>query len=189
VVDTRAGAEAIEPSFTAFVRAHTASLFTTAYLLTGDVGYAEELLQDTLVRLYPQWRRIDAANSPVAYVRRAVVNGFISARRRSDRVVALDHLGEAVGGRARPSASYAADGPADAVTDRVLVLDLMRALPRRQQAALVLRYFDDLPDAEIATILGCRPGTVRSLLSRGLAAMRSQLAASKSMTSTGGSRA
>jgi RNA polymerase sigma-70 factor (sigma-E family) len=167
-------AEPGEQPFAAFVRAHTRSLFTTAYLLTGDTGHAEELLQDTLVRLYPKWHRVTAAGSPVAYVRRSVVNGFISGRRRSDRVVAIDGLAGSpeLSREGRIDPAYGVDVVADAVTDRQLLVHLMRELPARQQAALVLRYFDDLADAEIAEILGCRPATVRSLISRGLTAMR-----------------
>jgi RNA polymerase sigma-70 factor (sigma-E family) len=163
-------AELGEQPFAAFVRAHTRSLFTTAYLLTGDTGHAEELLQDTLVRLYPKWHRVTAAGSPVAYVRRSVVNGFISGRRRSGRIVAIDGLADL---------AHGSDLVADAVTDRQLLVHLMRELPARQQAALVLRFFEDLPDAEIAEILGCRPATVRSLISRGLTAMRDRKPPSK----------
>jgi RNA polymerase sigma-70 factor (sigma-E family) len=169
---TGAGTEQSEPSFSGFVRRYSPSLFTTAYLLTGDVGHAEELLQDTLVRLYPNWHRVAAATSPVAYVRRSVVNSFISGRRRADRVVALDGLR---GGPAGSRVAVPADalrGLAEAVTDRQVLMQLLRELPARQQAALVLRFFEDLTDAEIAKTIGCRPATVRSLLSRGLAAMR-----------------
>jgi RNA polymerase sigma-70 factor (sigma-E family) len=167
-------AEPDEQPFAAFVRAHTRSLFTTAYVLTGDTGHAEELLQDTLVRLYPNWHRVTSAGSPVAYVRRSVVNGFISGRRRSDRIVAIDGLADsrALGCEGRNEPAYGVDAVADAVTDRQLLIQLMRELPARQQAALVLRYFEDLGDVEIAEALGCRPATVRSLISRGLTAMR-----------------
>ncbi len=80
--------------FVSFVRDHHAALYRTAYLLTGTDHQAEELLQDTLVRLYPRWDRASAAASPVAYVRRALLNAFFSGRRRpSSRVLALgpDH--------------------------------------------------------------------------------------------------
>lgn len=67
--------------FAAFVRANSGSLFKTAFLLTGSADRAEELLQDTLARLYPRWDRVQAAEAPVAYVRRCVTNGFINSRR------------------------------------------------------------------------------------------------------------
>jgi RNA polymerase sigma-70 factor (sigma-E family) len=150
-------------AFAAFVRQHGRSLFGTAYLLTGDGGRAEDLVQDTLARLYPRWERVSAAQAPLAYVRRAVVNRFVSGQRRpSAREVALAELPE----RAAPG------DLADGVTDRGMLAQLLRTLPERQRAALVLRYFHDLPDNDIAAALGCRAGTVRSLLSRGLEALR-----------------
>lgn len=152
-----------EDPFALFVRAHSEQLFTTAYLLTGSSGRAEELLQDTLARLYPRWARVAAADSPVAYVRRSLANGFVSAgRRRSSRDVALTRLPEGGDGR----------DLAEDVADRALLWQLLDALPARQRAALVLRYFHDMPDEEVAEALGCRVATVRSLASRGVAAMR-----------------
>src|SRR6187455_189578 len=79
--------------FTAFVRAHSRSLYGTAYLLTGNPDAAEDLLQDTLAALFPKWTRVAAAEQPVAYVRRALANRFISAsRRRSGTDVAIWEL-------------------------------------------------------------------------------------------------
>jgi RNA polymerase sigma-70 factor (sigma-E family) len=150
-------------AFAAFVRQHGRSLFGTAYLLTGDGGRAEDLVQDTLTRLYPRWERVTAAEAPLAYVRRAVVNRFVSGQRRpSSREVALADVPD------RAAAGDLADG----VTDRGMLSQLLRTLPERQRAALVLRYFHDLADDDIATALGCRTGTVRSLLSRGLESLR-----------------
>jgi RNA polymerase sigma-70 factor (sigma-E family) len=149
--------------FASFVHAHADSLFTTAYLLTGSPGRAEELLQDTLTRLYPRWARVTAADSPTAYVRRSLVNGYITAsRKRSTRDLSLSNLPVNSDGR----------DLAEEVVDRQLVWQLLRTLPDRQRAALVLRYFHDQPDAEISEALGCRVSTVRSLISRGVAAMR-----------------
>ncbi len=152
--------------FTAFVRAHSRSLYGTAYLLTGNPDAAEDLLPDTLAALFPKWTRVAAAEQSVAYVRRALANRSISAsRRRSGRDLAV--------WEALP------DGPADldvavVVADRRLLWQLLLTLPERQRAALVLRYFHDLPDAEIAPALGCREVTVRSLISRGLATLRTR---------------
>jgi RNA polymerase sigma-70 factor (sigma-E family) len=189
VVGIGAGTERSEASFSGFVHRYAPSLFTTAYLLTGDVGQAEELLQDTLVRLYSNWQRVAAAASPVAYVRRSVVNSFISGRRRTDRVVALDGLEDGPAGSRLAGPADALRGLAETVTDRQMLVQLLRELPTRQQAALVLRYFEDLTDAEIAKTIGCRPATVRSLLSRGLAAMRdrttTETAAARAAEGTG----
>lgn len=154
--------------FAAFVRANSGSLFTTAYLLTSDTHRAEELLQDTLARLYPKWDRVLAAEAPLAYVRRCVANGFVSSRRRrSAHDVSLHDLAEL------PDGASLADG----VADRGLLWQLLGRLPDRQRAALVMRYFHDQPDAEIAEAIGCRTATVRSLISRGIATMRAEAAA------------
>lgn len=151
--------------FVAFVRMHSRSLYGTALLLTGSAPAAEDLLQETLAALYPKWTRVTAAEQPVAYVRRALANRFVSSTRRpSARDVAVWEL---------------PDGPADldlagVVADRRLLWQLLLTLPERQRTAIVLRYFHDLPDAEIAPAVGCREVTVRSLISRGLAVLRAR---------------
>jgi RNA polymerase sigma-70 factor (sigma-E family) len=149
--------------FTTFVRAHTSALLRTAYLLTADAVAAEELVQDTLVHLYPKWDKVAAADVPLAYVRRSLANGFVNQRRRP---ASREYAVEAVPDRGVPDAAVAQ------LADRDEIWTLLRQLPERQRAALVLRYFHDLPDDEIAGALHCRLGTVRSLISRGLSAMR-----------------
>lgn len=149
--------------FVSFLRDHHTSLYRTAYLLTGTDDQAEELLQDTVVRLYPRWDRVSRADSPVAYVRRALVNAFISGRRQSAyRNLPLSQTHE------QPMAG----DPYAVLDDRSLLWRMLFTLPERQRAALVLRFYVDLPDVEIAAALGCREATVRSLVSRGLAALR-----------------
>src|SRR4051812_19278855 len=151
--------------FASFVRKHSRSLYGTAYLLTGSAQAAEDLLQDTLAALYPKWTRVIAAEQSVAYVRRALTNRFVSSTRRPwvrDRAV-----------------SELPDRPSDldlavVVADRRLLWQLLLTLPERQRTAIVLRYFHDLSDAEIAPALGCREVTVRSLVSRGLAELRAR---------------
>ena|SRR5664279_2399799 len=167
-----------ERDFSRFVRAHTSALLRTAYLLTGDVSSAEELVQDTLVRLYPKWQLVQAADVPLAYVRRSLANAFVNhSRRASRREIAVEFLPERPDGRDLP-------GQLD---DRDELWSMLRELPDRQRAALVLRFFHDLPDDEIGTALGCRIGTVRSLISRGLAELRSRVAAQHE-TGTSGRR-
>lgn len=152
--------------YAAFVRANSHSLFGTALLLTSDASAAEELLQETLVLLYPKWDRVRAADSQLAYVRRCVVNRFVSSRRTRRHEPAVSHdVAEMWDG---------VDALA-AVLDRAVLRSLLRSLTPTQRAAIVLRYLHDLPDAEIATTLGRRPVTVRSLISRGLAVMRAEL--------------
>ena len=152
--------------FADFVAAHSRSLYGTAYLLTGNPDNAEDLVQETLSRLYPKWATVSAADSPVAYVRRSLANQFISSTRsRAHRDLAMWDM---------PDVASHVDVAAN-VANRSAVWQLLGTLPERQRAAIVLRYFHDLPDAEIATALDCRAVTVRSLISRGVAAMRERL--------------
>ena len=152
--------------FAQFVREQTTTLLRSAYLLTGSSPAAEDLVQETLLRLFPKWDRVMAADVPMAYVRRSLVNGFLNQRRRpQSREIVVDELPE------RLDLGVGRDIGVD-VSNRDLVWRLLATLPDRQRAALVMRYFEDLADAEIAESLGCRLGTVRSLISRGLAALR-----------------
>jgi RNA polymerase sigma-70 factor (sigma-E family) len=127
-----------------------------AYLLTGSHEAAQDVVQDAFVRLHRHWSSVE---TPAAYLRRSVVNGCNSHHRR----VRLERT------RRPDPAAAAADLDADEISD---ALD---ALPRRQRAALVLRFYLDLPDAEAAEILGCRVGTVGSLVHRGLARLRKDI--------------
>jgi RNA polymerase sigma-70 factor (sigma-E family) len=152
--------------FADFVAAHSRSLYGTAYLLTGNPDNAEDLVQETLSRLYPKWSVVAAADSPVAYVRRSLANQFISTTRtRAHRDLTMWDVPD------RPGR----DDVAADVADRSAVWHLLGTLPERQRAAIVLRYFHDQPDNEIANALACREATVRSLISRGVAAMRERL--------------
>ena len=159
------------PSLDEFVRAHGRSLFGTAYVLCGDRAAAEELVQDTLVALASRWDAVGVARSPLAYARKALVHRFIDQRRSWwSRVQLMAEVPE------HPDHVDRHDGS----DDRDTLRRLLATLPARQRAALVLRYLYDLPEQEIATILGCRPASVRSLTSRALASLRSELADSDS---------
>ena len=152
--------------FAAFVGEHTPALLRTAYLLTGDPVNAEELVQDTMARLYPKWDKVEAADVPLAYVRRSLANGYVNQRRRaSRREFAFADVPESPDNH----------DPFGQLADRDAIWTGLSTLPERQRTALVLRYFEDLPDDEIGQALGCRPGTVRSLISRGLATLRDQM--------------
>lgn len=167
-----------EREFASFVRANTSALLRTAFLLTGNAFSAEELVQDTLVRLYPKWHRVAAADVPIAYVRRSLANAFVNDRRRAhSRDLVLDVL---------PERADSYDG-ASVLADRDEAWGLLSTLPERQRAALVLRFYHDWTDAEIAGALDCRPGTVRSLISRGLATLRQQLPAAAGSSTDGSS--
>jgi RNA polymerase sigma-70 factor (sigma-E family) len=152
--------------FPTFVRAHTPVLFRSAYLLTRDRSSAEDLVQETFTRLYPQWSRVAHAEVPLAYVRRSMMNNFLNTRRtRASREVLF----------ADPPDRAPVPDLALGVTDRDLVRALLERLPAKQRAVIVLRFFHDLTDAEIAADLGCRQGTVRSIVSRALASLREDI--------------
>jgi len=150
-------------SFVEFTRANYTSLFRTAVLLTGGVAAGEDLVQDTLTRLYPRWWRVDAAHFPLAYVRRSLTNGFLTSRQRGS---AGELVMESV-----PELATRHDA-SDEVLNRGFAVQLLAHLSQRQRAAIVMRFFHDMDDAEIAASIGCRRVTVRSLISRGLVAMR-----------------
>lgn len=150
------------PVFPAFVRAHTRALGRTAYLLTGSDQAAEELVQDTLVALYPKWQRVQNADVPLAYVRRTLTNRFLTQwRQTTSRVVVSETVPD-----------HRVEASDQEFVDRDEMWALLETLNLRQRTALVLRYYEGLSDVEIAEYLGCRPGTVRSLISRGLATLR-----------------
>ena len=152
--------------FTAFVGAREQKLARLAYLLTGDRDAAEDLLQNALAKCYRHWERVRAVEHPDAYVRRIMVNERNSRWRRIMR--GRESAGSHVLEVHDPPAPPAAVDPAES-------LDLWRhvqALPRQQRAVLVLRYYEDLTEAQTAEILGCSIGTVKSHTSRALAAMR-----------------
>jgi RNA polymerase sigma-70 factor (sigma-E family) len=152
--------------FDGFVRMNSHALLKSAYLLTGNRADAEELVQDTLVRLYPKWQHVEVAAVPLAYVRRSLINNFVSGTRSPSR---RDLLVAEV-----PDVRTAVDS-AGAVDDRAVIRTLLAGLSPKQRAVMVLRYYFDLTDAQIAAELGCREGTVRSILSRTLASLRADL--------------
>ncbi len=155
--------------FDEFVAGKLEQLLTTAYLITWDAGDAEDLVQECLFRVARRWPRVRGMTQPRAYARRILVN------------LALD----AAGGRAQRRGEL---GGAPAATDepardllvgfetRAELLDALARLTPRQRAVLVLRYFNDLTEAQTAQVLGCSPGTVKSNASRGLARLREVLA-------------
>lgn len=148
-----------------FVAAEHAGLLRAAYLLTGDHSAAQDLTQETLIRLLTQWRRVAHADSPRAYSRKVLLNVFLGGRRRAWRAE-VPHADPPE----QPTWS-----PYDAVDDQDVLRAALLALPPRQRAAVVLRHYEDRSEAETALALGCSTGTVKSLTSRGLASLRSRL--------------
>jgi RNA polymerase sigma-70 factor (sigma-E family) len=156
--------------FEDFVRARSAALFRTALLLTGqDRAEAEDLLQGALERAYRRWGRICRAGDPERYVRRILANASTDRwrrmRRRPERELPPDAA-------ANPAPGLVEGDHAADVVERDYLLRALAGLPPRQRAVLVLRYFCDLPEAEIADALGCSAGTVKSQASRALARLR-----------------
>ncbi|MFC7845077.1 SigE family RNA polymerase sigma factor [Streptomyces sp. NPDC001046] len=152
-----------EDRFQEFVRARWSHLVRTAYLLTGDVHHAEDLTQTALAKAYRSWRRISRADNPEAYVRRMLVS-CNSDRFRKRRVT------ESL--TAAPPETAGRDESAGRVEERGSLLAGLARLPARQRAVVVLRYWEDLSEAEVAEVLGCSTGTVKSQASKGLAKLR-----------------
>ncbi|QIX28308.1 SigE family RNA polymerase sigma factor [Nocardioides sp. JQ2195] len=146
--------------FDDFVAARSSGLLRTAYLLTHDHALAEDLLQTALTKAWFAWSRIDG--NPEPYIRKILVNTYATWwRRKWNGELASDQLPE------RPGA-----GSSDAVDDNHDLWQAMERLPRRQRAVVVLRYFEDLSEADTAELLGCSRGTVKSQLSKALAKLR-----------------
>jgi RNA polymerase sigma-70 factor (sigma-E family) len=161
--------DASEGDFRDYVVGRRAVLEREAYLLVGDVHLAQDLVQTTLAKVYVSWRRVRASEYPDAYVRRIMINANTSRlRRRRVREVLTDMPVEAAD-------AYAAPLP-DADGARVDVMRALMALPKRQRTAVVLRYWADLPEAEVAAAMGCSVGTVRSQSAKALAKLRGQSA-------------
>lgn len=160
-----------EPAFEHFVAEQSARLVRMAYLLTGERGAAEDLLQLTLLRTANRWRA--ARQAPEAYARRVLVNLVRDRRRRAARRVAERPLEEAIGARIRGVST----DHAEAVVGRNEVFDALARLPADQREVLVLRFYGDLSVAETAAATGTSEGTVKSRTSRALARMREVLAA------------
>ena len=142
-----------DEDFAGYVWARQPALLRTAYLLTGDRGAAEDLVQSTLADLYLSWGRAHIREDPDAYLRRLLVRRYGSARRR-----ARTHRADAVIDLSHRSALWAG----------------VQALPKRQRTVVVLRYFEGLDDAEVAAALGTSVRTVRTLTGRAHAALRLQ---------------
>jgi RNA polymerase sigma-70 factor (sigma-E family) len=153
----------LEERFQEFVRARWSHLVRTAYLLTGDAHHAEDLTQTALAKAFRSWRRVARADNPEAYVRRMLVS-CNSDRFRKRRVTeALTAAPPEVAGR---------DETASWADERSALMTALAGLPPRQRAVVVLRYWEDLSEAEVAEALGCSPGTVKSQASKGLAKLR-----------------
>lgn len=151
------------PDFEAFVAARSGALWRSAWLLTGDAQRAEDLLQTALVKVWRRWSSISHEGAVEAYARRALVTTYTDWwRRRWTGEVPTEVLPE--------RGETVAD--TDLLGLRHDLLAALATLSRGQRAVVVLRYFEDMSEAETARVLGCSQGTVKSQLSRALAALR-----------------
>jgi RNA polymerase sigma-70 factor (sigma-E family) len=151
----------VDADFEAAIRRYGDSLAKLAYHLTRDRDLALDLLQDVFEKAFQHWSKVSRAENPQAYLRRMVVNQYLSTARRRYAIASASlerHLAE--------------PGPEGLVADRDALWRALGNLPHRQRAVLVLRYYEDLEDVAIAELLDCRRATVRSLAARGLTTLR-----------------
>ncbi|GAA2854846.1 RNA polymerase subunit sigma-24 [Actinoplanes cyaneus] len=156
-------------TFEQFAMARLPSLLRYAVVLTGDRHLAQDVVQEVLARAHVKWRRISSADSPEAYVRRMVLNEYLSWRRSwavrnlhfaGERLVEID---DARGG---------VHDHADRIAESDELWNRLATLGRKQRAVLVLRYYEQLDDDSIADLLNCSPATVRSQASKALRTLR-----------------
>lgn len=145
-----------DDGFSRLYREQRDRLRRVAYLMTGQAAVAEEIVQDAFLRIHGRWQQVDA---PGAYLRRTVVNLCLAWRSRS-----------AMGREREPRVGGWVDPPEIDET-----WELLDRLPRDQRVALVLRYYEDLPIDEIAQVMDCRPGTVRTRIHRALTTLRKEM--------------
>jgi len=163
----------MDDSFDGFVVQRGQALLRFAHVLCGDAYLAEDLVQEVLARVHRRWNRIGGMRSPEAYLRTAIVREYLSLRRRrasTERVMAQV-----------PETLAGSDTEGDVVL-RDQLWHLLSGLPRKQRAVLVLRFYCDLSDEEIAEVLGRTRSTVRSQASRALARLRSELSVQRTST-------
>jgi RNA polymerase sigma-70 factor (sigma-E family) len=155
-------------TFEEFTVARLPAVLRFAGVLAGDRALAEDVVQEVLIRAHARWDQIGRMDVPELYVRKMVVNEFLSWRRRAWRLVPV--------GRGTDVDVRHAPDHAPGHAERDALLTELGKLPRRQRAVLVLRYYEGFSETEIADLLGCAPGTVRGYTSRALARLRVELA-------------
>jgi RNA polymerase sigma-70 factor (sigma-E family) len=152
--------------FERFAAANADELIRTAYLMAGDRGDAEDIVQECMLRLARKWPRVRKMEHPGAYARRVMVNLVLDGRhQRARRTLELATTAP------EPPAGLS-DQSAASLDARADLIWALRGLSPRHRAVVVMRYFSDLPEAEVAAILGCSVGTVKSSASRALTRLR-----------------
>jgi RNA polymerase sigma-70 factor (sigma-E family) len=156
-------------AFVEFATARSGALFRAAYLMVGDHALAEDLLQEALTKTYVAWPRLRDINNAEAYTRKAITTTAISWWRRKSwqHEKPRDDVPE------RPAGEHTEDS--DDVAQRDWLWTELQSLAPRQRAAIVLRYYEDLSEAQTAEALGCSIGTVKSQVSDGLKRLRANL--------------
>jgi RNA polymerase sigma-70 factor (sigma-E family) len=154
-----------EPTFAEYASGAWAWLYRCAYLLAANHADAEDIAQQTLLKAYQSWPRVIRSDSPDAYLRRMLTNTFLSARR--PKRWRLELLTDTP-----PEQEHAAP---PTLEDRLLLWPHVKSLPPRQRAVIVLRYYEDLSEAQIADALGCSRGNMKSTAHRALDALRAAL--------------
>jgi RNA polymerase sigma-70 factor (sigma-E family) len=156
---------ACAPTFEEYAGTAWPSLYRYAYLLAGNHADAEDLAQQTLLKAYRSWSRVTDADSPKAYLRRMLTNTYLSQRRPQGR--RLELLTDVP-----PEPGHATVGGPE---ERMALWPHVKSLPPRQRAVIVLRYYEDLSEQEIAAALGCSTGNVKSTAHHALKALRAAL--------------
>ena len=154
------GSVGVPDGFEEFVAGASPRLLRTAYLLTRDAGHAEDLLQAALTKTWLAWRRV--RGDPEPYVRRIIVNTYATWWRRRWRGEEPTNV----------LPEQAGSSPQEAVDESDRLWRALGTLPRRQRAALVLRFYEDMTEAQVAHVLGVSVGTVKSQTSKALARLR-----------------
>lgn len=165
-----------DAEYLAYVRGRTPALRRVAYLLCGDTHQADDLVQETITKLYARWPRISRVDNLDGYVHTMLVRAFLDDRRRGWWKVRLSAVSPDPAGPDRPSPE-----------DRTMLRAALARVPPRQQAVLVLRFLCDQPVADVARVLGCSEGTVKSQTSHGLTALR-KILGDRLPTAPGGAR-
>ncbi len=164
-------------TFDEWFGARLPALVRFSTVLCGGPDPGEEVLQDVAVKAHKRWDMLRTLDHPEAYLRRMIVNEHLSWRRKWSRLIPYAELTD----RPAPESGFA-----DRHAERAALVDELNKLPRRQKAVLVLRYFEGLPDEEIAALLGCARATVRTHAARGLAALRIELTDTSPLSATSG---
>ena len=165
---TRTDPDSRQASFEEYAATAWPSLYRSAYLLAGNHADAEDVAQQTLIKVHGAWTKVAASDAPNAYVRRILTNTFLSSKRSKARGLELltDEMPER-----RDAVRPDSAGPEEAWA----LWPHVAGLPPQQRAVIVLRYYEDLSEAEIAEVLGCSRGTVKSTAHRALKNLRTAM--------------